>query len=220
MKYTLISTLVIALGALSCGGNGNGDDEAAQGNEATTAPGAATTAASDPTTAPGDATPGGQQPPASAGSGDSSVVIDGETYTVNVLRCELFEHPLGGEPHEDDLSIVAFSDGGGIVDVEIASYDAPGGFLQQNVSVGLSRSGSDGTEQFSSTATHTADDEWYVGPLPPPMEGSQPLPNAPVQVSGDRITGGLTIEQDWPEGATGSAEVSFDLRVPSEFDDC
>ena len=46
------------------------------------------------------------------------------------------------------------------------------------------------------------------------------LPAKPLEQDGNRISGSLSLEQSWPEGATGTVDVSFDLAYTDEIQDC
>ncbi|HEX9855445.1 MAG TPA: hypothetical protein VGC47_09035 [Acidimicrobiia bacterium] len=158
--------------------------------------------------------------------GSGTFVVDGDTFEgVPVGRCEPFS--FGGPPHEDDLSLFALVGSMEGLNVDLsndegfaASGDGMINYEKQTVTVDYSRSGEGDVEQFSALAANDQDGAWYLGGAPNPGETKTPMDSVPFAREGDRISGTLILEQDWPEGATGTVEVSYDLEVPSEIIDC
>lgn len=215
----LVVLSTIALVVSACGGGGSTET----GDEP-----APTTSVAPPsgssTVDKGSQTPAGSSGPAAGGVGTFSV--DGETFDdVPVARCEPFS--IGDTANNDDLSLVALvgsmeglnldlsnSDGFAMEDNEMIT------FTQQTLNVDYSRSSDAGIEQFTGMADNDIDDNWYIGGAPMPGEEKTPMAEPPFARDGDRISGSMTLDQDWPEGSTGVIEVSFDFEIPSEIVDC
>jgi hypothetical protein len=151
-----------------------------------------------------------------------SFEVDGQQYDGQTVRCEPF---FFNEPNPDDLNVRSFS-GGVFVEVDITHGD---GFSmdgttydQQNFSVFLSRPGDGVTEQFDGNVTSDAEGNWYPAAefIPVGEQTATPLAAPPFTLDGNHISGSLTVNQSWPEGATGTAEVSFDLPFQDEILDC
>ena len=85
-------------------------------------------------------------------------------------------------------------------------------YLQENLNVFYSAS----AQQYDGVARNQADGTWYPTNEMFP-EDIDPLPSAPYEISGNRISGGLTLAQSWPEGGDGSVEVTFDVKIPEAF---
>jgi hypothetical protein len=158
-----------------------------------------------------------------ANAGSGTFTVDGESFEAPVVRCEPFA--AFGEPNPDDLNVRALA-GSVFVEVDLSNSDGISmvdgtAFDQQHVNVFLSRPGDGVTEQFDGGATNNADGEWIASEdqFNDPAEVT-PLPAPPFTIDGNRITGSMTVIQDWPEGATGTAEVTFDLEFPGEIQDC
>jgi hypothetical protein len=159
-----------------------------------------------------------------ANAGSGTFTVDGESFEAPVIRCEPFA--AFDEPNPDDLNVRALADGSVFVEVDLSNSDGISmvdgtTFDQQHVSVFLSRPGEGVTEQFDGAATNDADGNWlssediFVDPAQ-----VTPLPEPPFTLDGNRITGSMTVNQSWPEGETGTAEVTFDFEFPGEIQDC
>jgi hypothetical protein len=158
-----------------------------------------------------------------ANAGSGTFTVDGESFEAPVIRCEPFA--AFGDPNPDDLNVRALS-GSVFVEVDLSNSDGISmvdgtAFDQQYVSVFLSRPGDGVTEQFDGAATNDADGNWISSEdvFVDPAEAT-PLPAPPFTLDGNRITGSMTVNQSWPEGETGTAEVAFDLEFPGEIQDC
>lgn len=154
-----------------------------------------------------------------ANAGSGTFVVDGESFDAPVIRCEPFSSSFG-DPNADDLNVRALV-GSVFVEVDLSnsegiSFEDGSVYDQQFVTVFLSRPGDGVTEQFEGSATNDADGNWF---LSEDFEQTNPIPT-PFALDGNTITGAMTVDQDWPEGATGTAEVSFDFEFPSEIQDC
>jgi hypothetical protein len=232
-----VMVAVLALVAAACGDDGGAGDIEDGGSRTTPAPADAGSdqgddgGGDDRGDGAGGDDGGGDDGGADPGigfqaGGSGTFVVDGDTFEgVPVGRCDPFS--FGGPPHEDDLSLFALvaSMEGLNVDFGIdegfaASGDEMINYEKQTVEVGYSRSGEEGAEQFSALAANDQDGAWYLGGAPSPGETKTPMDSVPFTREGDRISGSLILEQEWPEGATGTVEVSYDLEVPSEIIDC
>ncbi|MGA7097894.1 MAG: hypothetical protein WB245_10060 [Acidimicrobiia bacterium] len=217
----LLALSVIALLLTACGGGGNVDtgDEPAPTTSVAPPSGSSTLDKGNSGQAPA-----GASGPTAGGVGTFSV--DGESFdNVPVARCEPFS--VGDAPSEADLSLVALVGSMEGLNLDLSSSDgfAMGDnemitFTQQTLNVDYSRSGDAGIEQFTGFASNDIDDNWYVGGAPMPGEEKTPMTEAPFTRDGDRISGSMTLDQDWPEGSSGVIEVSFDFEIPSEIVDC
>jgi hypothetical protein len=145
---------------------------------------------------------------------------------VELRRCPPFD--FYGEENPDDLDLVAAGDGV-YLSLVISNSDgyAPGGdslvtFNQQHHELRVNRFGDGGQEQYTSTASHDPDGNWFLNFIPGmgEMVGEDPLDGAPFTISGNTISGGLHLIQDWPEGETGEIDVTFNLEVPSSIGEC
>lgn len=153
-----------------------------------------------------------------ANAGSGTFTVDGQSFDSPVVRCEPFA--AFDEPNPDDLNVRALV-GDVFVEVDLANFEsidvANGGmFNQQSVTVFLSRSGESGVEQFEADMRNDAEGNWYDGE---DFEQATPL-DAPFTLDGNTITGSMTVLQNWPEGETGTADVTFDFEFPSEIQDC
>lgn len=217
--FVMLSMIALVLSA--CGGGGSAET----GDE----PAPTTSAAPPEVSSTVDEGSSGQALAGSSGpaaGGVGTFTVDGETFdNVPVARCEPFS--VGDEPNEDDLSLVALvgsmeglnldlsnSDGFAMGDNEMIT------FTQQTLNVDYSRSGDAGIEQFTGFASNDIDDDWYIDGAPMPGEDKTAMGEPPFARDGGRISGSMTLDQDWPEGSTGVVEVSFDLEIPSEIVDC
>jgi hypothetical protein len=153
-----------------------------------------------------------------ANAGSGTFTVDGESFDTPVVRCEPFA--AFDEPNPDDLNVRALA-GSVFVEVDLSNsegFSMTDGttFDQQHVTVFLSRPGDGVTEQFGSGLTSGADGNWYTVE---DFEQTDPMP-APFTLDGNHITGSMTVDQEWPDGATGTAEVTFDFEFPGEIQDC
>jgi hypothetical protein len=222
---------VMALLTAACGGGDGAGGTTSPANQSetsdeavstTSAPGGRSEEPAGDSGDQGDSEPSGAFP----AGGSGSFVVDGETFDgVPVARCEPFS--VGEEPNEDDLSLIALIGGMDGLQVELSNRDgfAAGdnemiNYLQQSVEVDYSRSGDAGVEQFSAFASTDQDGNWYLGGAPSPGQTLEAMESAPFNRDGDHVNGAMSLDQDWPDGATGTVNVTFDLEVPSDVVDC
>lgn len=163
----------------------------------------------------GDGLPGG--------GADGSFTVDGESYDATVFRCEPFS--ASGPANPDELDLRAFFNISHGIEVEVgyATRPAPAGppYEATVVFVFYSRQGDAGVEQFEGAASTGPDGTWYPDNVAD-LDTATPLDQPAIEISGSRITGALSgVEQDWPQGATGTVDIMFDLEVPNDFlDNC
>lgn len=153
-----------------------------------------------------------------ANAGTGTFTVDGQSFDTPVFRCEPFA--AFDEPNPDDLNVRALV-GDVFVEVDLANSEGidivnGGVFDQQSVGVFLSRSGEEGVEQFEARMSNDAEGNWYDGE---DFEQATPL-GTPFTLDGNTITGSMTVLQNWPEGDTGTADVTFDFMFPPEIQDC
>lgn len=155
-----------------------------------------------------------------SGAGVGSFTVDGESFdNVDVYRCEPFSFG-SQEADPDDLDLVAgFLTGSNAVQVTV-SHEGETTYL----GVFYSRDGADGLEQFEAGADNSIPGRFEAGPwkVRDAETGEETeLGDAPFAISGGRITGGLTgLAQTWPQDGDGTVDVTFDLEIPSEINDC
>lgn len=204
--------LVVLLVASACGG---GDTDATTDPSDEPAPTTATVeAGSGETTAP---TTRAQETPRAASGAAGSMTVDGELFEGQVIRCEPFS--FGSDPHEDDVSVVLFATAGLNVDLSYTpSIDINGGGEYLQASVDLLYSATGGS-QFEASATTGIDGNWFER-TDEFVQDPAPLPTAPIDVDGNRMAGGMALDQSWPQGETGTVEVTFDIEIPSEITGC
>ncbi len=217
----LIVAVVVLLAA--CGG----DDVSGTQSDTTDAPETPTTLAEAAEDLTEDVTEQAEEKTEEliAGAVAGTFAADGEQFESQTVRCEPFD--FYGDASEDDLDLASIAgDGSTFVNVTLTHTEGFGQdgstYPQQNLSIQFSRQGEGGIEQFQGSSTNDAEGNWYpTGALV--LFGDQteePLPAKPFEQDGNRISGSLTLDQDWPEGATGTVEVSFDLSYPDEIVDC
>ena len=177
--------------------------------------------------------PGAQDLPFESGTGDFEV--DGERFEPSYrVRCVPFS--FGGDPHEDDLDLRGhlLRDGIGLevtVSAEdlVSPTDPQAGYTAMRIDVFLHRGGAEGTRQYEGSAVNHPDGSWYdSGDLTPRMliyAGAEPTgpplaPPAGFEMSDGSIGGTMTLPQEWPQGETGTVDVTFDYTIPSEEFDC
>jgi hypothetical protein len=159
-----------------------------------------------------------------AGATPGTFAVDGQQFESQTVRCEPFD--FYGDASDDDLDLGSISEGSTYVNVTLThseGFGQEGGtYPQQHLSVFFSRQGDGGTEQFEGVATNDAEGNWYPGGALVLFgdQTEEPLPAKPFEQDGNRISGSLSLEQNWPEGATGTVEVSFDLAYTDEIQDC
>jgi hypothetical protein len=168
-------------------------------------------------------------PPGAVGGG--SVTIDGAQFDGSVFRCAPRYIDMGAElEHEDDLNLLA-SVGAGGLQIEIGhsegftiTADGTGmeSFVEQTLNVFYSGSGDQGTEQFEAFAARDAANAWFRDYVPMPGQEPEqpPLADAPYTRDGANIRGTMILEQIWPEEASGTIDVTYDLPIPDEINDC
>ena len=210
----LALAVAIVLLLAGCGGGDDTSPDPETGQTTTTAGSAGTAGTASPTVTEGS---GGTQAPPAAGGAAGSMTVDGETFEGEVIRCEPFS--FGSDPHEDDVSVVLLSSTGLNVDLSYTpSIDMSGGGEYLQASVDLLYTGP-GFAQFEGRATTNAAGEWLAGDDQFSQDPT-PMPSAPIMRDGDRLVGGMTLDQSWPQGETGTVEVSFSLEIPPEITGC
>lgn len=137
----------------------------------------------------------------------------------------------GADPHPDDLDVVAATEEGTAIQLEI-SYEEGVGAGEDKVYDAVylrpfvSRSGDDGLEQYESAFLTGPDGAWYSGETDDPIQLSlgnavgAPLAEPALVRDGNRLSGTAVVYQDWPEGSSGELVVSYDLTIPGEKYDC
>lgn len=188
------SSIVLSLLLVACGGS----TAEPGGNGGTT-----TTGPQTPTTTGGSATststiPGATTPPPSSGSVDGEVVINGVTHGIDeMLRCE----PFGDDPNALDLTAL----GQGYTLFVVIEFFAGSPFHELSIQ-GIAAGGvfNEGASQVGGS--------WVT------MDSEETLDGPPFTVSGDRISGAMTLVESFSRD--GTLDVSFDVPVPSEIEDC
>ena len=157
-----------------------------------------------------------------AGAGTGSFTADGESFNgVDVYSCEPFS--FGSDPDPRDLSLLALLGASSGLEVEIShsqGFSTTDGtqFDQVNLNIFYSRQGDSGLEQFEGSASNNAAGEWVI--VDPETFEEIPLTEAPVTISGDRVTGSLAgLIQTWPDEGAATVDVTYDLEVPSEINE-
>jgi len=152
------------------------------------------------------------------------MTVDGETLDVTgVVRCIPFDASEfgGAEGDPNELDIVIFGGTGGL---SVNDSTTPSQTLQGETydrSINRLRFNR-GNDQYENVAGSLPDGTWVLGSaasLGDPGEGT-PIDEPPFTVDGNNIRGAMTLEQNWPEGADGTADVTFDVVFPSEEMDC
>lgn len=214
---TMILISVLALVAAACGG-GEGADQ--DNGAATTVADGGNGTANPPTeeTQPDSPSPGQ--------SGSGEFTVNGDTFQIEeVRRCEPFD--FNNENHPDNLDVAARS-GGVFINVTIAGSTgfAPADngveeYSQQTHHLQLSLPTDSGMTQYETTASHDIDDVWYVGflPIPGATQEGEMLDGPPFTVSGNTISGSMTVAKDFPD-TNGSADVSFKFDFPDDIGEC
>ena len=189
--------LGLALPVLAaCGGDDDTSD-----SSATTAPGTSSSATTVPTSGSGAANPttASSQPSASGDAG--SVTVDGDQIGINeVRRCEPF---FDGE---NDLDLTGIGDGV-MVFVNVNQPVSGSGLTMFEMSI----QGANAGGVFSGTANSIGGTSWTG-------DNDEPLPGAPYERSGDRITGELKLSD--ARGGVETRTVAVDLEIPDEIIDC
>lgn len=227
MVMPLVGLLVIA----ACGG-GTADPAPGSDDTQTT------------TTAGSSGTQGGRQAPSSQDvpfeSGDGHFEVDGTRFDAAwVVSCIVEEDFFGNPPDPEDLDVRASAEEGSssgffevgvtVTEVEPMSHDGPG-YRALTVSTFYHRSRGEGPEQFEMSVTTGPDGSWYrSGEIIPQMavEGQEglgitgePLSGLNITVESSRLEGGLTLDQDWPQGADGMVDITWEFDLPGEKFNC
>lgn len=228
----LISIVLISLFVAACAGGTAGSAEGG-GAEAASAP---QTSSDEPTAT--------DAPDAAAASddaekdlpfenGEGSFTVDGERIDPEfVVSCIPFDaSEFGGQAsHPDDLAINAIK-GSTALEIQIGYEEGAGAggdrvYDAVYVSPIFLRPGEDGQESFETGFLTDPDGVWYSSETDSSIQLSlgnaagPPLGEAPMVREGNRITGTVTLPQTWPDGASGSVVVSYDLSFSSEQFDC
>lgn len=215
---TVILISALALIAAACGGGESTDVD----NGAVTTVGGGNSGTADPQTAE----PPPDEPAAPSQSASGEFTVNGETFQIEeIRRCEPFD--FYDENHPDNLDVAARS-GGIYINATISGSTglapAENGveeYNQQTHSLQLSVSTESGPEQYESSASHGIDNVWFVGfvPVPGADQEGEMLDGAPFTVSGNTISGSMTLAKDFPD-TNGSADVSFQFDFPNDIVEC
>jgi hypothetical protein len=207
-RHLALAVLIV----LFLAGCGDGDDTTTTITE--TGQTTTTAESASPTVTEGSA--GTQAPPMASGAA-GSMTVDGETFEGQVIRCEPFS--FGSDPHEDDVSVVLIAGAGLNVDLSYTpSIDISGSGEYLQASVDLLYS-APGAAQYEASAATNAAGEW-IARSDEFVQDPTPLPTTPITRDGDRLTGGMTLDQSWPQGETGMVDVEFSLEIPPEITGC
>lgn len=210
----LVLTVVVMLLLAACGGDADPAPSDTEAGQTTTTGAPAGT--DSPTTTEGGSGTETPTPPVVAGAA-GSMTVDGETFEGQVRRCEPFS--FGGDPHEDDVSVVLLSTVGLNVDLSYTeSIDIATGEQYLQASVDLLYT-APGFAQFEVGAVTNAAGDW-VSRDDQFVQDPTPLPSAPITREGNLLTGTAELTQSWPQGETGTVEVSYSLEVPAEIEGC
>lgn len=239
---TLLLGLVLVAGCGGGGGDGSHGEAPTTNEAADAAPetqSSETTAADQgiatESTEPAGETPTDQSPEdLPFENGEGSFALDGERFEADfVVSCLPFDASEfgGAESHPDDLDVVAATEEGTAVQLEISYEEGAGaggdrGYDAVYLRPFVSRSGDDGLEQYESAFVTGPDGAWYSLETDNPIQLSlgnavgDPLAEPALVRDGNRLSGTAIVYQDWPEGSSGELMVSFDLTVPSGKYDC
>jgi len=193
-RLSVFAVPLLLLAASACGGDNNDSDSPTTTTGETPE---ATASNKSPTESPDGTDDEGEdsQPPAS--DGDGVIELNGERINVNeVRRCEPFSDSEG------NLDLTAIGEG-----VMLFVVVNEGTVLSHE----LSLQGSSAGGVFSATANQFSDGSWTD-------EDGQPISGAPFTVGEDRISGSMTLND--ARGGADTADVSFELPIPSEIIDC
>ncbi|MEZ4503479.1 MAG: hypothetical protein R3C39_12705 [Dehalococcoidia bacterium] len=166
---------------------------------------------------------------ASIESGSGTFSIDGQQFDADiVVRCLPFDASAfgGAAPNEADFDFsAATSDFANVVEGEVAfalPTFGPGAYEANQIRGFASRQGSSGVEQYESVAATDPDGNWLMNLEPQLVANGQPPTGEPMEfeIDGNHVRGAMTLEQNWPDGATGTVDIAFDLDLPAEAIDC
>lgn len=234
MRY-LIFMLCLAIAIAACGGDPAGTDDGS-GAEPSSSPPSSSSSEPQPTSDESDETAsstnaGQEDLPFENGQG--FFTVDGERIDPEfVVSCIPFDaSEFGGQAsHPDDLAINAIKDGTAL-EVQVAYEEGAGAggdkvYDAVFASPIFLRSGEDGQESFEASFITDPEGVWYSSETDSTIQLSMgnaagaPLDEAPMIRQDNRITGTVTLPQTWPDGASGSVVVSYDLSFASEQFDC
>jgi hypothetical protein len=214
-RFPFVLTAVVGLIAIASVACGDDDDEGSPFGAAPTATSGASGSNPTPSPATGAATPAAGSPtsaaaatPAAGGGGGGSsgaagsVTIDGTRYGVNqVRRCKPFFNRDG------DLDLTGIGQGVMVfVAVNRPVANSPA------VSLDVSIQGANARGVFSSIATS------FDGGTTWRDDDGASLSGRPYTISGDRISGGLTLKD--ARNGPDTRAVAFELAIPSQINDC
>lgn len=213
MHGRLMTVLLVVAMIAGCGGDADPGDTSgdtgtteADAAPATTEPPPADEPADDSESESGDAGGSG----GSGGvddllvpAGDATVAVDGTQLTPqNLLRCI----PFSDEEGNLDLQVL----GDGFI---LFVYVSTDGLQSHELSMQGSAIGVDGSMGvFGNTAVSFDGTTWTDD------ETGEPLDGPPFEVTGDRVSGTLTIHD--VQGGESPIEVTFDTPVPTDVNDC
>ncbi len=230
----LIFMLCLALAIAACGGDPAGTDDGSGAEPSSSPPSALSSEPSTPDdsdeTAASGSGPEGDLP---FENGEGFFTIDGERFDPEfVVSCIPFDaSEFGGRAgHPDDVAINAIKDGTAL-EVQVAYEEGAGAggdkvYDAVFVSPIFLRPGEDGQESFEASFLTDPEGVWYSAETDSTIQLSMgnaagaPLDDAPMIRQDNRITGTVTLPQTWPDGASGSVAVSYDLSFASEQFDC
>jgi hypothetical protein len=188
------SGIILSLLLVACGGSTAEPGE----NGGTTTPGAQATTTTGGSGTATSTIPDITTPRPSSGSVDGEVVIDGVTHGINeMLRCE----PFGDDPDSLDLTAI----GQGYTLFIVIEFFVGSPFHE------LSIQGNAAGGVFSAAASEIGG-SWIT------VDTEETLDGPPFTVSGDRISGAMTLVESF--SGNGTLDVSFDVPVPSDIEDC
>lgn len=230
MRHLVLISL-ISLVAAACGGDTTAAQEGGDGEASSPVVESQASASDDSDRTSGSESAQGEDLPFENGEG--FFIVDGERidpeYVVSCIPFDASE--FGGQAsHPDDLAINAIK-GSTALQVEVSYEEGAGRGGDQvydavSVWPNVLRPGEDGQESFEAGFLTDPDGVWYSRETDNPIQLSMgtavgtPLDEAPMVRDGNRITGTATLPQTWPDGATGSVVVSYDLSFSSEQFDC
>lgn len=187
------SMLILLVAAAACGGD---DDDSGS-----TTPDAADTAVATqpagPTTAASPEEGDDDTPAPPSGDAAGTMSINGDEIDVTeVRRCEPFSD------QEGNLDLTAIGEGAMLFVVvnDVGTSLAHELSLQGGAAGGV----------FSASANESGG-SWFD-------EDGAPIAGPPFTVSGDRISGAMTLAD--ARGGSDTADVTFDIEIPSEIIDC
>jgi hypothetical protein len=170
-------------------------------------------------------TAGSEEAPSGAGgdgpelipAGDSQVAINGEPVAANsLLRCEPFsaseELGLPGGEDSEVLDLQVLGDGY-ILFIGVSSETAPGDIQlgSQSASIQGRAVGDGESTGVFETSVRQNGDQWFG-------DGAEPADGPLMEWTGDRVAGSATLADTFE--AADPIEVTFDVVVPEEVQDC